>query len=46
MGAGAAAGHHALARTRLRRMRYRPGLPGGFLASTRLDLTPFCNSHH
>ena len=29
----------ALAKTRLRRMQYRPGL----LAGTRLDLTPFCN---
>jgi hypothetical protein len=36
----------ALARTRLRRMQYRPGLLDGFLASTRLDLTPFCNPHH
>jgi putative transposase len=35
-----------LVRTRLRRMQYRPGLLEGFLASTRLDLTPFCNSHH
>jgi transposase len=33
----------ALARTRLRRMQYRPGLLEGFLAGTRLDLTPFCN---
>ncbi len=33
----------ALARTRLKRMQYRPGLLGGFLASTGLDLTPFCN---
>ena len=32
-----------LIKTRLRRMQYRPGLLGGFLASTRLDLTPFCN---
>ena len=31
----------ALARTRLRRMQYRPGLLEGFLAGTRLDLTPF-----
>jgi hypothetical protein len=31
----------ALVRTRLKRMQYRPGLLGGFLASTRLDLTPF-----
>jgi transposase len=35
-----------LVRTRLRRMQYRPGLLGCFLASTGLDLTPFCNSHH
>ena len=33
----------ALAKTRLRRMQYRPGLLEGFLASTCLDLTPFCN---
>lgn len=33
----------ALVRTRLRRMQYRPGLLHGFLASTGLDLTPFCN---
>ena len=33
----------ALVRTRLRRMQYRPGLPGGFLAGTRPGLTPFCN---
>lgn len=33
----------ALVKTRLRRMQYRPGLLEGFLASTRLDLTPFCN---
>jgi DDE superfamily endonuclease len=33
----------ALIKTRLRRMQYRPGLLDGFLASTRLDLTPFCN---
>jgi transposase len=32
----------ALIKTRLRRMQYRPGLLGGFLASTGLDLTPFC----
>lgn len=32
-----------LAKTRLRRMQYRPGLLEGFLAGTRLDLTPFCN---
>jgi putative transposase len=30
----------ALVKTRLRRMQYRPGLLGGFLAGTRLDLTP------
>jgi putative transposase len=33
----------ALAKTRLRRMQYRPGLLEGFLAGTSLDLTPFCN---
>jgi DDE superfamily endonuclease len=33
----------ALIRTRLRRMQYRPGLLDGFLAGTRLDLTPFRN---
>jgi transposase len=33
----------ALIKTRLRRMQYRPSLLTGFLASTRLDLTPFCN---
>ena len=32
-----------LAKTRLRRMQYRPGLLEGFLAGTRLDLTPFRN---
>ena len=36
----------ALVKTRLKRMQYRPGLLDGFLASTRLDLTPFCNPHH
>jgi len=36
----------ALVKTRLRRMQYRPGLLDGFLASTRLDLTPFSNTHH
>src|SRR5712691_1904469 len=36
----------ALIKTRLRRMQYRPGLLGGFLASTGLDLTPFCNSRN
>ena len=30
----------ALIKTRLRRMQYRPGLLEGFLARTRLDLTP------
>jgi hypothetical protein len=35
----------ALVKTRLKRMQYRPGLLGGFLASTRLDLTAFCNPH-
>jgi hypothetical protein len=29
-----------LIKTRLKRMQYRPGLLGGFLASTGLDLTP------
>ena len=33
----------ALIKTRLRRMQYRPGLLDGFLAGTRLDLTPFRN---
>ncbi len=33
----------ALAKTRLRRMQYRPGLIEGFLTGTRLDLTPLCN---
>jgi transposase len=36
----------ALARTRLRRMQYRPDLLEGFLAGTGLDLTPFGNPHH
>lgn len=36
----------ALIKTRLKRMQYRPGLLEGFLASTGLDLTPFCNTHH
>jgi DDE superfamily endonuclease len=35
----------ALVKTRLKRMQYRPALLAGFLASTRLDLTPFCNPH-
>jgi transposase len=30
----------ALVKTRLRRMQYRPGLLSGFLARTRLNLTP------
>jgi putative transposase len=33
----------ALVKTRLKRMQYRPGLLDSFLASTRLDLTPFCS---
>ena len=33
----------ALVKTRLKRMQYRPGLLEGFLASTALDLSPFCN---
>ena len=33
----------ALVKTRLKRMQYGPGLLDGFLASTGLDLTPFCN---
>jgi len=33
----------ALAKTRLRRMQYQPGLLESFLARTRLDLTTFCN---
>jgi hypothetical protein len=36
----------ALAKTRLKKMQYRPGLLAGFLASTGLDLTPFCNPHN
>ena len=36
----------ALAKTRLKRMQYRPGLLTGFLASTRLDLEPFSNPHN
>jgi hypothetical protein len=34
-----------LIKTRLRQMQYRPGLLDGFLASTYLDLRPFCNPH-
>ena len=37
---------HRAGETRLKRMRYRPGLLDGFLASTELGLTPFCNPHH
>jgi transposase len=33
----------ALVKTRLKRIRYRPGLLDGFLASTGLDNTPFSN---
>ena len=36
----------ALVKTRLKRMQYRPSLLNGFLASTGLDLTPFCNLHN
>jgi transposase len=36
----------ALVKTRLRRMQYRPALLEGFLASTRLDFSPFCNPHY
>jgi putative transposase len=32
-----------LVKTRLKRMQYRPALIEGFLASTRLDFSPFCN---
>ena len=32
-------------KTRLQRMQYRPGLLGGSLASTGLDLTLFYNPH-
>jgi hypothetical protein len=35
----------ALVKTRLKRMQYRPALLDGFLASTHLGLTPFCNPH-
>jgi len=35
----------ALIKTRLKKMQYRPGLLEGFLASTRLDFTPFRNPH-
>jgi hypothetical protein len=33
----------ALVKTRLKPMQYRPALLDGFLASTGLDLAPFCN---
>jgi putative transposase len=36
----------ALVKTRLKRMQYRSGVLDGFLASTGLDLTPFCDPHH
>lgn len=36
----------ALVRTRLRRMQYQPGLLGGYLVGTGLDLTPFRNPRH
>ena len=32
-----------LIKTRLKRMQYRPALIEGFLASTRLDFSPFCD---
>jgi putative transposase len=35
----------ALVKTRLKRMQYRPGLLGGFLAGTGLGLAPFGNPH-
>ena len=35
-----------LVKARLRPLEYRPRLLDGFLASTRLDLTPFGNTHH
>ena len=35
-----------LIRTRLKRMQYRPALLDGFLASTGLDFSPFCNLHN
>jgi hypothetical protein len=35
----------ALVKTRPKRMQYRPALLEGFLTSTGLDLTPFCNPH-
>jgi hypothetical protein len=33
----------ALAKTRLRHMKYQPGLVEGFLAGARPGLTPLCN---
>jgi hypothetical protein len=36
----------ALVKTRLKRMQYRPGLLGGFLAGTRLDLAPYLQPFH
>jgi transposase len=33
----------ALIKTRLKRMQYRPALLDGFLASTGLNFSPFCN---
>ena len=33
----------ALVKTRLKRMQYRPALIESFLATTRLDFSPFCN---
>ena len=36
----------ALVKSPLKRMQHRPGLLDGFLASTGLDLTPFCNPSH
>jgi transposase len=35
----------ALIKTQLKQMQYRPGLLDAFIASTRLDLTPFSNPH-
>jgi hypothetical protein len=32
-----------MVKARLNRLQHRPGLIDGFLASTGLDLTPFCN---
>jgi transposase len=36
----------ALVKTRLRQMQYQAGLLDGFLARTRLDLTPLRNPHY